>query len=471
MNSTTIIADSKTGNVIAASDPKASVHRAKGRTEVAQLDDFDDQDVHEAYRLQTQTKEDKFVFLSLRDGREVSASFARFPVSFGHYWAAIVLTPSDDFIGELNKANRQMVLIIIALSALELLLIYLLARQLSLPIESVSRDLKSVEMLSFEQHAHPRSIIREIAQLQSAAVLLSSSLQSFCSFAPVDLVRDLIKSGVALRLGVQARSLTIFFSDLEDFSTHAEASAPDELLDQMSLYFEQVTSAISAEHGTIDKFIGDGVMAFWGAPVKKADHALRGCSAALRAVRRLDRVNEAWRDNGRRTFRIRIGINSAEVLVGNIGSSERFSYTAIGDGVNVAARLEGINKIFGTTICISDSIFDAVRSEVLARPLRHVRVKGRTQEFMAYELLGILSSQDPELQATANCRRLSEMTWAASACFERGDLERAADLYRELLAQFPNDSVGTLMLAQCTERSASLDPVPLLPKASVSRIP
>lgn len=448
-HSTTIIANPADGKLIATSDRRKSIRIVDGRIEVAQLDNIDDVDAREAYRLQRHTNQDNFLFRSPRDGQELSASFARFPVSFRHQWEAIILTPTNDFIGELKRTNQQIVLIIIGLSAVELFLIYFLSRRLSRPIESISRELKSVETLSFDQPASRLSKVREIAQLQSAAALLRNSLQSFCSFAPVDVVRGLIKSGVPLHLGVERRFLTILFSDLENFSTHAERSAPDDLLDQMSAYFERVSRAISDEKGTIDKFIGDGIMAFWGAPIALADHVLRACTGALRAARRMERVNEGWRAEGKPTLRIRIGLNCAEVLVGNIGSSDRFSYTAIGDGVNVAARLEGMNKTFGSTICISDSVFNAVVSEIIARPLRHVQVKGRKQDFMIYELLGLTNTDDPELEARPADRRLSEMTWAASKYFEAGDLEGAARRYRDILAQFPGDGVAKSMLAAC----------------------
>lgn len=448
-HSMTIIADPTNGNVIAASDRQKSVRVIDGRLEVAQLDNIDDADAREAYRLQRQTKQENFLFRSPKDGQELSASFARFPVSFRHQWEAIILTPTDDFIRELKKTNRRIAIIIVALSASELFLIYFLSRQLSQPIESISRDLKSVETLSFDQPMSRPSRVREIAQLQSAAALLRNSLQSFCSFAPVDVVRGLIKSGIPLHLGVEKRVITILFSDLENFSTHAERSTPDALLDQMSAYFEQVTRAISDEQGTVDKFIGDGIMAFWGAPVAVSDHVLRACSATLRAIRRMAGVNETWRAEGKPALRMRIGLNTAEVLVGNIGSSDRFSYTAIGDGVNVAARLEGMNKTFGTTICISDSVFNAVASEIVARPLRHVQVKGRKQEFMIYELVGLANTDDPELQAGPADQRLSKLTWAASNCFEAGDIAGATGRYQEILREFPNDGVAKAMLALC----------------------
>jgi adenylate cyclase len=279
--------------------------------------------------------------------------------------------------------------------------------------------------------------------------LLRNSLLSFSSFAPVEVVRGLIKSGIPLALGVEPRVLTIMFSDLEDFSTQAERSTPEALLSQMSIYFEQVSRAIAQEQGTVDKFIGDGIMAFWGAPAPLPDHVLRACAGALRAARCMERVNEQWRAEGRPTFRLRIGLHSAEVLIGNVGSSDRFSYTVMGDGVNVASRLEGVNKIYGTTICISDSVFDMSGPDTLARPLRRVQVKGRKQEFMAYELLGMTKTSDPELEARPNDPRLCEMTRMASDYFENGETTEASARYREIIELYPNDPVAKTMLNAC----------------------
>ena len=242
--------------------------------------------------------------------------------------------------------------------------------------------MQAIESLNFDAPARPPSHIEEIAKLESAASLLRTSLKSFSSFVPLDVVRQLIKSGIPLTPGVEPRFLTVFFSDLENFSSHAETLAPDDLLVQISTYLEEVSSAISEEGGTVDKFIGDGVMAFWNAPVERPDHVLRACAAALRAARRMERVNDVWEAEGRPRIRLRIGLNCANVLVGNVGSSTRLNYTALGDGVNVAARLEGINKLFGTTICISDSIYDQAKADILARPLKRVQVKGRKTEFM-----------------------------------------------------------------------------------------
>jgi adenylate cyclase len=454
-HSTTIIADLTDAKIIGASDKQKSVRLVNGKLEIARLVNFADDDVREAHRLRAQSNQDDFLFRSPRDGQELSASFARFPETFGRPWQAIVITPTDDFIGPLKATNRQIVVIIIALSIAELFLIHLLSRRLSQPIEHISQELKAAESLSFEHHTSHPSKIREIAQLQAAASLLRNSLRSFSSFAPVDVVRGLIKLGIPLALGVEKRNLTVLFSDLEDFTTHAEQSTPDALLEQMSVYFEQVSRSISDEKGTVDKFIGDGIMAFWGAPVTLSDHALRACAGALRAARRIERANEAWRREGKPALRIRIGLNTADVLVGNVGSTERFSYTAMGDGVNVAARLEDMNKVFGTTICISDSVFDAVASEVAVRPLRRVQVKGRKQEFMVYELLGMAKSDDPELEIRPEDKKLSVMTWVASKSFENGDLSESADHYREILGEFPNDPIAKAMLAACSPRIAA----------------
>jgi class 3 adenylate cyclase len=273
-------------------------------------------------------------------------------------------------------------------------------------------------------------------------------------------VRQLIKSGIPLALGVEPRFLTIFFSDLENFSSHSETLAPEDLLVQISTYLEVVSAAISEEGGTVDKFIGDGVMAFWNAPVQRPDHVLRACAGALRAARRMERVNDAWQAEGRPRIRVRIGLNCARVLVGNVGSSTRLSYTALGDGVNVASRVEGVNKLFGTTICISDSIYDQVRADILARPLKRVQVKGRKTEFMIYELLALRVTDDAELGVRDRDEQLSAMTYHASEQIEAGDFAAAERAYRAILDNFPGDSVARLMLKECEECRAAALPIP-----------
>jgi adenylate cyclase len=163
----------------------------------------------------------------------------------------------------------------------------------------------------------------------------------------------------------------------------------------------------------------------------------------------MQQLNADWKTQGRPLLQLRIGLHCANVLVGNVGSTERLSYTVMGDGVNVAARLEGINKTFGTTVCISDSVVAAVGRDIIARPIKKVQVKGRKHEFMIYELLGIRNSEDPELAPPKDADKLCDMTRAASDHFERGQLNKAAQCYREILIAFPGDPVAKSLLAIC----------------------
>jgi class 3 adenylate cyclase/ABC-type nitrate/sulfonate/bicarbonate transport system substrate-binding protein len=449
--STTLIADRSNGKIIAFPTRLKGVTIEYGVLRVATLADIDDRDVREAHRQHDGAGTDSFVFRSPASGEDLVAAFADFPDGFGQPWQMITLTPIDDFVGTLKATNRLTMVIIIVLTMIELFFIYFASSRLSRPVEDVSQQLHAIEGLQFDMPASRPSNIREIAKLESAASLLRTSLKSFSSFVPLDVVRQLIKSGIPLTLGVEPRFLTVFFSDLENFSSHSETLAPADLLVQISTYLEEVSGAISEEGGTVDKFIGDGVMAFWNAPVQRPDHVLRACAGALRAAHRMERVNDAWEAEGRPRIRIRIGLNCANVLVGNVGSSARLSYTALGDGVNVAARLEGINKLFGTTICISDSIFDQVRTEILARPLKRVQVKGRKTEFMIYELLAIRVGDDAELLPRDRDEQLSAMTWKASQLIEAGDILAAERAYRAILESFPVDPVAKLMLTECGE--------------------
>src|SRR6195952_2356783 len=447
--STTLIADRNNGKIIAFPDKQKGVRIENGVLKIATLDDIDDVDVRAAHRQHKSGSSNSFVFKSPSNGEDVIAAVANFPAGFGQPWQVISLTPIDDFVGTLKSTNRLMMVVIIILTLVELFFIYFASSRLSRPVENVSRQLQAIESLQFDAVTTRPSRIREIASLESAASLLRTSLKPFSSFVPLDVVRQLIKSGIPLTLGVEPRFLTVFFRDLKNSPSHSETLAPADLLVQISTYLEEVSAAIIQEGGTVDKFIGDGVMACWNAPVQRPDHVIRACAGALRAARRMERVNDAWAAEGRPRIRIRIGLHCANVLVGNVGSSARLSYTALGDGVNVAARLEGINKVFGTTICISDSIYDQVRTEILARPLKRVRVKGRETMFMIYELLALGASGDPDLGVRDRDEELCAMTWTASRLFDAGEFSGAEQAYRAILNVFPDDSLAAFMMADC----------------------
>jgi adenylate cyclase len=397
-NSVTVIAD-QYGKLLAHPVPGTAVQRVDGQVQLTDLGKLNDPRIVEAVRLHASGNADRFTFALEPDGKEYVALFSEFPAGSAKQWQVLVVTPTDDFVGDLKRTNRQLIWVMLGLVLLESMLIYFMARQVSRPIEIVSETIQRIRSLSFGEGLPSGSRIREISQLQRATALLDNALRSFSLFAPVGIVRDLIESGRPLAPGMEQRFMTMLFSDVESFTAIAERLSPQELSDQTSRYFENVTSAVAQEGGTIDKFIGDSVMAFWGAPVAIDDHVFRACVAALRASHRMKQLNSQWAKEGRNQMRVRFGVHCGTVVVGNVGSPERLSYTVMGDGVNVASRIEGLNKQFGTSICISDSVHERVADRVIARALGRALVKGRETEIMVYELLGIAHSDDPELRA------------------------------------------------------------------------
>jgi len=392
----TVIAN-KLGTVIAYPDPAKTVRRSQGRLEVAKVQELDDPAVVAAVKERERSGRDRFTFTSGPDGTEYAALFSSVPSSVGWQWEVIVVAPTDDFVGALRRTSELLILVMLGVAMIESVLIYYMARLISRPIEVVSERIQEVRALQFGPSLPADSRIREIGQLQRATLLLQNALRSFSVFVPVDIVRGLIDSGRPLAPGVEQRFMTVMFSDIAGFTSIAEQLTPQELSDQTSRYFSIVTSAVADEGGTIDKFIGDSVMAFWGAPREVEDHVFRACVAAVRIDRRIKRLNAEWEAQGRRPMHVRLGVHCADVVVGNIGSAERLSYTVMGDGVNIAARLEGLNKEFGTSVCISDALYQRVRDRVVARPIQRIAVRGRSGEFMVYELQGIAGTDDPEL--------------------------------------------------------------------------
>jgi adenylate cyclase len=203
-------------------------------------------------------------------------------------------------------------------------------------------------------------------------------------------------------------------------------------------------------------------MAFWGAPALRDDHAYRACVAAIKAQRRMEALNAAWTAEHKPALQMRVGIHSDIVLVGNVGSAERLSYTVFGDGVNIAARLEGVNKDFGTWICVSHSVFREAGERLWLRPIDQVTVKGRRGDLVVYELLGI-RNDGPEVAASPEQERLCRLTAAAFEAYAAQDWTVAAARYEETMAAFPDDPVARFMHARCRESADEKPPLRQVP--------
>ena len=207
----------------------------------------------------------------------------------------------------------------------------------------------------------------------------------------------------------------------------------------------------SEEHGTIDKFIGDAAMAFWGAPAALDDHAWHACAAAVRISQRMATLNAQWAAEGLAPLQIRIGIHCDAVMVGNIGSKHRMSYTVMGDAVNLASRLEGINKEYGTQICVSQSIYREVGERLALRPIDEVTVKGRRTALNIYELFGVVDINNPAsgLEASPEVVEQCNLTKLAHQAYRDKNWKKAASLYEELFNRFPKDHLAANMLMRC----------------------
>lgn len=247
-----------------------------------------------------------------------------------------------------------------------------------------------------------------------------------------------------LKLGGEKRDRTVLFSDVKNFTPIAERLNPEELVELLNLYLGEMTDLVFAEDGMLDKYIGDGVMAVWGAPLAQPDHAARACRAALAMITRLAELNARCAARGWPTLAIRIGLNSGPMVFGNMGSTGHLSLTVMGDNVNLGARLEGINKLYGTTIIASEATVDRARDVVTARELDLVRVKGKSQMVRIFEILGPATER-------ARWAAVIEHFHAGLLAYRARDWHGAVAAFDRVLALHPDDGPATLYLRRCAD--------------------
>ena len=268
--------------------------------------------------------------------------------------------------------------------------------------------------------------------------------KTFQMYLSPEFVNILLKRPDLLSLGGEEKELTVLFSDLEGFTSLSEIMPPSDLVSLLNEYLDGMTQIIFDHGGTLDKYEGDAVMAFWGAPLEDNEHAPKAVTAALEMSRFSDSLSLKFQGQGRPAIKTRFGLNTGRVIVGNIGSQKRFDYTIIGDEVNLASRLEGANKQYGTNLLISHSTCTLVRDLFMVRELDNLRVKGKKRPVKVYEVLG--SSNDnyePEFKKMLECYRQGFLAYT------KNEWKEALRLFEEGLCLKPDDGPTLTYIERC----------------------
>lgn len=344
----------------------------------------------------------------------------------------------------LEKENRYQVVLWSACALLTLLfmpLAYVIAQRIRRPLSRLEADMMRVRQFNLESTPPIRSRVIEINRMVEQLESMRSGLRSFQKYVPAELVRRLIARGVDAELGGSQQELTVFMSDIEGFTSMSEQVAPDLLVHHLSEYLTVVADCLHRTGATVDQYIGDAVLAFWNAPEPVADHAHRACEAALAAQAAIRDLNRQWQERGvGLSFRTRIGINSGLAIVGNIGSDDRMSYTAIGDQVNLASRLEGANKFYGTSVLLSQHTRDQLKAGCfVTRRVDQLVAYGKTVPIRVYELLGHQGEVADAVLDTVNDYE------AAFTLYQQRSFSAAIDR----LERHPHDPPSRVLLERC----------------------
>lgn len=365
-----------------------------------------------------------------------------------HDWHIAVVTPMRDIIAPLQTILLYSLLVVLTALLLGIIIATYLASRISRPIKSLAENAELICKLELEQAKKIITHIKEISQMADSFNKMRNALNSFQRYVPTKLVKNLVTSGEVAKVGGVTRELTILFSDIENFTPLAEIMSPENLMHYLSDYFQVISKVVLNYNGTIDKYIGDGMMAFWGAPLEDKEHALHACQAALAIKKELQQLNNKWRLEHKPEIATRIGINSGKVIVGNVGSDDRLSYTAIGDAVNLASRLEKANKLYGTYTMLSATTYALVKNNFKLRLIDRIAVKGKKNAMHVYELIDIVPEK-PDIKFEAYRHNFA----SAFACYEKGNWQEALAKFNELAKFYPDDNLLQIFIERCRKFS------------------
>lgn len=320
-------------------------------------------------------------------GRTYVAAFRAIPTAGQNHLRVAVMAPLDEFFAEIEAERGKLLALALAFVLATVPVVWGIGSVLSRSMRALALETDRIQRFDLEGPAKPvTSRVREIDDLGRSIFTMRAVAQTFSRFAPTRLVEQLIETGNALQLGGTRREVTVMFSDIEGFTSITENADPEQVMIQTSRYFAALSAAIMEHGGTIDKFVGDGIMAIWNAPADDPDHVAHACAAA-EACRKASRdLNTVLEQEGRPAFRTRFGLHTGNAVVGTIGSVDRMSYTALGATVNLAARLEALNKDYGTEVLVSEAVRRQAAHRCAFRPIATVTPRGFNEAIQVFEL-------------------------------------------------------------------------------------
>lgn len=290
---------------------------------------------------------------------------------------------------------------------------------------------------------YPTNLVYRFIQIQRDKAMIRGM---FSQYLPEKVVDQLIANPYLMKLGGEKRRMSVLFTDVAGFTTVSERLSPDELVALLNEYLTEMSQIISDNEGIIDKYEGDLVMAEFGAPIWYEDHAACCCRAALDMQKQLVEMRRKWKDDGKVELYSRVGINTGEMIVGNMGSRQLFDYTVMGDAVNLSSRFEGANKNYNTTIMIGKETWDDVREDFVTRPLDLLRVKGKTAPVEVFELL----AEKPE-ELSPDKLKVLELFAKGREQYKSHRFEEALQLFQQGFKIDPNDGPSLVYIERCKE--------------------
>ena len=359
-----------------------------------------------------------------------------------HLWIGI-LVPNNDLLEGITQLRLYLLAATLVALAAALAYSFLLARSYSKPLEALAAQSRAIRDLDFRADKKIEAKLREFKQLEEAQAQSLAALQSFAHYVPMEVVKELVRKGEVARIGGRLETLTVLFTDIAGFTKISESMSPEALTNHMAEYFQAMIDTLHKHSATVDKIVGDAIVAFWGAPTPVAQPADKAIQAVLECRDLLEALNEEWRAKGLPPLPTRYGLATGPVVVGNIGARTRLAYTVLGDTVNLASRLEGLNKVYGATILVDETTRQACGEPYEWRHLDRIIVVGKTEPTEICEVLGEAGTVSEKVLAAA---RRYEAAWAQ---YRSGDFHQALQVLQDFESEFGPDLAVQLLRERC----------------------